>query len=251
MAQAQDYPITTGFGQVPGYPLNNGFHNGVDRSMPNGTPVIVNGVTIGLSNNTGASTGPHLHIGRYENGHPTNPGNGGFKFNSAVVFDTGRDATNGNFVRITGDGALWNYLHLQSISVTKGQVLTGGSVSKDAVTREEMEKLVWISGNGNIDSNPAFTNDIGNNLNSVADHLISYPSTRDFHLRAEAYDGLIAEREQLKKRNTQLEKSEQDLAQAVVDRDKVIAAQGGDVEATVIGRALIKLLGTFGYKKSN
>lgn len=123
MAQASDYPITTGYGQVPGYPLNGGFHNGVDRAMPNGTPVIVNGVTIGLSNNTGASTGPHLHMGRYVNGSPTNPGGGGFTFNSAVVHSTGQDNMNGKFIRITGDGAIWNYLHLQSIAVAQGQVL--------------------------------------------------------------------------------------------------------------------------------
>lgn len=124
------YPVTEGYGKQPDYPLNNGFHNGIDYGLPMGTPVIVNGVTIGLSNNTGASTGPHLHVGKFINGVVQDPGvDNGFQFNSAVVYDTGSDSTNGNFVRITADGALWVYLHLESILVTKGQVLEENTVS--------------------------------------------------------------------------------------------------------------------------
>lgn len=124
------YPVTTPFGQVPGYPLNGGFHNGIDYGYPMGTPVVVNGVTIGISNNTGASTGPHLHVGKWVGGKAVDPGVGnGFSFNSAVVYDTGSDATNGNFVRVQGDGALWNYLHLEKTLVTKGQVLKGGTMA--------------------------------------------------------------------------------------------------------------------------
>lgn len=127
----QDFPVTTPYGYVVGYPLNGGFHTGIDYGCPTGTPVIVNGVTIGLSNNTGASTGPHCHVGKYVNGVIQNPGVGnGFIFASAVVYDTGYDSLNGNYVRITGDGALWNYLHLESILVTKGQVLQGENTVK-------------------------------------------------------------------------------------------------------------------------
>lgn len=91
-----------------------------------GTPVVVNGATIGFSNNTGTTTGPHLHVGKFVNGVVQNPGIGnGFSFNSAVVYDTDTigNTENGKFVRITADGALWNYLHLESVSVTKNQVL--------------------------------------------------------------------------------------------------------------------------------
>lgn len=136
MKDASQYPITTPFGAVKGYPLNPipsmpgyGYHNGVDRAAPLGTPIIVNGVTIGTVDSTGLSTGNHLHIGRFVNGSSTNPGNGGFQFNSAVVYDTGQDSGNGKYVRLSADGAIWVYLHLQSILVTKGQVLKGGSMT--------------------------------------------------------------------------------------------------------------------------
>lgn len=135
----EQYPVTTPFGQVAGYPLNNGFHNGIDYGLPMNTPVIVNGVTIGLSNNTGASTGPHLHVGKYASGAVQDPGVGnGFTFTSAVVFDTGYSAVNGNYVRITGDGALWNYLHMNKVTVNKGQKLEGGEMP---VTKGDIDNL--------------------------------------------------------------------------------------------------------------
>lgn len=124
MATAQDYPITTAYGKVAGYPLNNGFHKGEDRAMPTGTPVLVNGVQIGLSGTTGASTGPHLHIGRFVGAQDTPPSGGGFTVSNAKVLQTGSDASNGNFVRVAdADGSTWVYLHLSRIDVKPGQVL--------------------------------------------------------------------------------------------------------------------------------
>jgi len=121
---AQDYPVTTPYGQVAGYPLNNGFHNGIDYGCPSGTPVVVNGVTIGLSGATGYATGPHLHVGRWIGSTVTNPV-GGFNFKSAVVTQVASDAVNGNYVRLQADGASWVYLHLSKQLVTVGQVLQG------------------------------------------------------------------------------------------------------------------------------
>lgn len=122
---AQDFPITTGYGQIPGYPLNDGFHRGEDRTMPVGTQVLVNGMEIGLSGNTGASTGAHLHIGKWVNGLVQPPQGQGFDLPGAVVYDTGFDATDGNFVRLIASGVIWVYLHLSKISVKAGQIIKG------------------------------------------------------------------------------------------------------------------------------
>ena len=127
---ASQYPITTGYGCLKGYPLNycgpgKGFHRGVDRAMPVGTGVVVNGVEIANSGKTGYVTGPHLHIGRWVNGVVTNPGTGGFAFANAVVtqVDNIPNDANGKFVRIQADGASWVYLHLSEIKCKVGQKL--------------------------------------------------------------------------------------------------------------------------------
>ena len=130
---ASDYPITTPYGYVPGYPLNGGFHRGQDRVMPTGTPVLVNGVQIGLSGNTGYSTGAHLHVGRFVTGAATDPQGGGFSVASASVTGVGYDAENGHYVQVRdgGDGSTWVYLHLNSTSVVAGQRLTKPQEDKD------------------------------------------------------------------------------------------------------------------------
>lgn len=196
MAQLpQDYPITTPFGWVVGYPLNQtdpvnhpgqGFHNGIDYGAPMGTPVIVNGVTIGLSNNTGATTGPHLHVGKYVNGVVQDPGVGnGFNFNSAVVYDIGEDDTDGIYVRITGDGALWNYLHLGSTMVTARQILKGETDM--GLTPEQVNKISVGMTNLQASTNQNFLNNEGLDLDTVLDNFLSYSESKQLRLDAQAY----------------------------------------------------------------
>lgn len=148
MAQAKDYPVTQGYGYDPNYPLNAGTHKGIDYGCPVGTPIIVNGVQIGLSGATGYVTGPHLHVGRWVGGQPTNPGVGnGFTFNSAIVTEVGQDSVNGKFVRIQGDGASWVYLHMSQPTVSVNQVLknnaptTGGGNMPDIVNLDSARIL--------------------------------------------------------------------------------------------------------------
>jgi hypothetical protein len=114
---AESYQITFGYKATDGqfYGPNGSvgpYHRGEDRAMPEGTPIIVNGLQIGLSGNTGASSGPHLHIGRFLGGNDTDPGGGGFHFGSAVVTEINEDAVNGKYVRVQADGASWVYLHM-------------------------------------------------------------------------------------------------------------------------------------------
>lgn len=148
---ASDYPITTDYGQIPGYPLNGGFHRGQDRAMPTGTPILVNGTLIGLSGNTGASTGSHLHIGRWVGGQPTNPQGGGFNVAGAVVSRTGSDDTNGNFVAVKdADGSEWVYLHLSKILVKAGQPLEGN----DMLNYDQVDSMAHAYLNDSIANNP-------------------------------------------------------------------------------------------------
>lgn len=104
--------------------------------MPVGTPVLVNGVQIGLSGQSGEVTGPHLHIGRFVSGKDTNPHGLGFSVTKGVVSEVGADSTNGKFVRVAdADGSSWVYLHLSVQSVKVGAKLEGGAMEK--ITKEQ------------------------------------------------------------------------------------------------------------------
>lgn len=125
MSQAIDFRITFGY-KATDYPYGtpeHPYHRGVDRWMPVGTPVIVNGVQIGLSGMTGWVTGPHLHIGRFIGAADTDPGEGGFSFTDAQVTELNEDDTNGKYVRVQADGASWVYLHLSQQTASVGQIL--------------------------------------------------------------------------------------------------------------------------------
>ncbi len=135
MKDASQYPIKLGFGATsyPYSPTNP--HQGIDRGCEVGTPVVVSGVTIGLSGNTGYSLGPHLHYalfreGKQPNGiydskqnrtyfNPTDA----FTITGTVIFAQ-NNSTAGNEVIIHADnGNFYRYLHLSEIKVTKGQVI--------------------------------------------------------------------------------------------------------------------------------
>lgn len=141
MSDASTYPVTFPYGATS-YPYGTAqypYHRGEDRYMPIGTPVIVNGVQIGLSGQTGFVTGPHLHIGRFVNGSDTNPSGGGFNLAvPATITDFGYDATNGNYVGIRDAlGTRWVYLHLNSSNVSVGQILQGGTMPPSIVASDK------------------------------------------------------------------------------------------------------------------
>lgn len=134
----QEYPVTELYGCQPGYPLNTnlcppgqGFHKGIDYGCPSGTPIVVNGTTIGISGATGTVSGPHCHIGKWIGGKFQDPGVGnGFSFTHAVVTEVSQDAVNGKYVALDADGARWVYLHMSDNSkVSVGQALQGELMS--------------------------------------------------------------------------------------------------------------------------
>jgi len=143
-----DAPVTELFGCQPDYPLNTaqcpvgqGFHNGVDYGSTVGTPVTVNGVTIGLSGATGTVTGPHCHVGHWgPNGViAINPQDGKL-VNGAKVTEVSSDSVNGKFVRVgDADGTSWVYLHMSDNSIVQvGQSLQGGSVDNSKPTSTQV-----------------------------------------------------------------------------------------------------------------
>lgn len=185
-----NYPVTTPFGYVDGYPLNNGFHTGIDYGYPLNTPVIVSGVAIGLSGSTGYSTGPHLHVGKWVNGQAVEP-LGAFSI-TGKVFDTGYDTTNGNYVRIESSGALWVFLHLNKILVSKGQVINGEPMDKEATyeftaNASQFVLLRRIP----MDENEYKTYHRGSTESEVYERFATSQEAKDNRYKAWDYDKLV------------------------------------------------------------
>lgn len=128
MRDASQYPVTLWYGATtppygtPQFP----YHRGVDYGAPEGTPLLVNGVLVGITGHTGFVTGPHLHLGHWVSGRDVDPGKGGFKVNGAKVLRIGEDNVNGKYVHVgDADGSYWVYLHLSRVDVKVGQELKG------------------------------------------------------------------------------------------------------------------------------
>ena len=136
MADASSYPITFGYKAQDGYYYGpNGtiglYHKGNDRACPVGTPIVVNGQSIGKTGNTGASSGPHLHSQLSPEADPTGKE---WTIPGAVVSQVGTTSTEGNYIKIQGsDGIVRMYFHLSQISVSKGQAI-GNNMNKQQAT---------------------------------------------------------------------------------------------------------------------
>ena len=111
--------MTFGYGSTdapygtPAHP----YHRCDDWYMPDGTPIVVNGVQIGVSGHTGMVTGPHCHVGRFVGGVDTNPQSRAWSVDNPRVTDIGYDTTDGNYVGLIDSGGVrWIYLHMQSKS---------------------------------------------------------------------------------------------------------------------------------------
>lgn len=158
MSQASDYPVTFPYGAVDNVYYGpqavdkstyiGPYHRGDDRAMPMGTPVVMNGATIGLSGNGNGRYGAHLHVGRFVGGADTDPHGLGFSLPGAVVtkiLNDYSDPVNGKYVWVRdASGATWVYLHLSQITCVVGQVLSPAPQQGEAmITDSDNEFWRW------------------------------------------------------------------------------------------------------------
>ena len=131
--QARTYPVTLGFRAIympyygPGGSIGP-FHHGIDYGSPTGAEVVLNGARIALTGNSGATTGPHLHVDRRKIGAPINnrwsfkdPGRW-WEIGGEVVF-AGYSGSAGYVVAVQYEGDEYRFLHLSRIIAGEGQVI--------------------------------------------------------------------------------------------------------------------------------
>lgn len=138
MATARDYNITFGYRATDGYYYGaNGivgkYHRGNDRPCPSGTPIVISGVTLGLTGATGLVSGAHLHTqvctaGRnYADDFDPAP----FEFKDGTVITADYHSQFGNRVVLRVGNIDITYAHLSKINVQVGQKIGGSLVIPD------------------------------------------------------------------------------------------------------------------------
>lgn len=191
MTLIQDYPITQPYGYDPTYPLNNGFHRGIDYGAPTGTPIIVNGVTIGISGATGAVTGPHVHVGKWLGGDVYDPGvKNGFTFTNAKVIEVNQDPTDGKYVKLQADGFQWIYCHMSDNSkVAVGQVLQG----EDMTLSNALEvNQIWASNGLRAPTEKEVQEALGRELSEYMAYFLNLPFVKENIGKVKYYDQDVA-----------------------------------------------------------
>ena len=148
---AEDYPVTFRYGATS-YPYSaSNPHPGNDRKCSIGTPVVIAGVTIGWTGNTGSYNGktyqPHLHTQAWTGTTTNTRDPGPYEFKPGKVVGVGFGRTWGYFVTIEVNGVNCTYAHLSKINVRTGQVIKAiprqGDKSMNPQEENEFYQIVF------------------------------------------------------------------------------------------------------------
>jgi murein DD-endopeptidase MepM/ murein hydrolase activator NlpD len=164
---AKDYKVSFPYGATSAPYSKDHPHRGNDRACPTGTPVVINGVTLGLTGATGMVSGPHLHTQEWRGDVATTrkPEN---EFKAGTVVDTGTRPQWGKFVTVQVNGWNTTYCHLSEIKVRAGQII---GEQQEMVTKHGLD-VIYRFRLGIAPTQHALDNFLGKVTFDVADDAV-------------------------------------------------------------------------------
>lgn len=236
MRAAHDYAVAHPYGAIYSpwsvrYP-----HRGNDRSTPSGTPVVIAGVTIGLTGDSGKVTGPHLHTqaGTDSSVQQTvDPTPHEFKPGLVTAIRPVDAGEWGKFVTIKTGSHYVTYAHLSEVYVEPGQVIQG-----EAIMNEDDAALVYpLTFYRQPESPAVVTAMVGKRLAEVGPSLMaSKEYGTNNHILHVAYPHAVRA----------LGIKDKEIARLQAE----LAAVGGDTELlNTFGKALAALIRRLGLSK--
>ena len=154
MKDLASYPISFPYG-VTTTPYNPSHpHRGNDRAAPLGTPIIVQGITIGFVGMTGLATGPHCHTQEWQGSklnvrRPQNEFKPGMVVEVDVNGTTG-DKSLGKYVTVrNADGWNTSYCHMNMVNAKVGDnISSGGSMKPTDKQADALIRALVTEANG-------------------------------------------------------------------------------------------------------